>query len=84
MAVGPQGGFDVLVTKPFGHRENRGAVVDEKRSVRVPLRYNYDKPEKPRISRALKKVCFSKNERHTFFICSKNRSSIAEKKNPSS
>ena len=37
-------------------------------------------PKKQGISRALKKVCFSKNERHTFFICSKNRSSIAEKK----
>ena len=28
------------------------AHINQKRNVRMPLRYNYGKPEKPRISRA--------------------------------
>ena len=42
---------DVRVTKVFRYIEQRDVLVDEDAGEGVPLRYNYDKPEKPRISR---------------------------------
>ena len=70
VAVGPQGGFYVLVAQPFGHQKNGGAAVDEERGVGVPLRYNYDKPEKPRRIKGFEVFSlvfssFSKPKNHT-------------------
>ena len=38
--------------QPFLHILERKAVAQQKAGAAIPLRYNYDKPEKPRISRA--------------------------------
>ena len=43
---------DLCVTQPLGDRYTVHAVEVKHRGHGVPLRYNYDKPEKPRISRA--------------------------------
>ena len=42
---------DAFVSDALGDGDGGEAHFDEQRNVRVPLRYNYDKPEKPRISR---------------------------------
>ena len=44
---------DVDALMPHALRDGQGgkAHVDQQTDVAVPLRYNYDKPEKPRISR---------------------------------
>ena len=42
---------DVAVPKPFLNLLQRHAVGQQQAGAAVPLRYNYDKPEKPRISR---------------------------------
>ena len=47
----PIGDFDALVSNPVGNGNRREAYINEQTDVAVPLRYNYDKPEKPRISR---------------------------------
>ena len=47
----PIGDFDALVSNPVGNGNRREAHINEQTDVAVPLRYNYDKPEKPRISR---------------------------------
>ncbi len=39
---------DALMTQPVGNGRGREAHVNQKRYRAVPLRYNYDKPEKPR------------------------------------
>ncbi len=41
-----------LCPQPFLHILERKAVAQQKAGAAIPLRYNYDKPEKPRISRA--------------------------------
>jgi len=41
----------VEVTKHTGYRFHVYAILQRQRCECVPLRYNYDKPEKPRISR---------------------------------
>ena len=41
----------VEMTEHTGHSFHVYAVLERQRCERVPLRYNYDKPEKPRISR---------------------------------
>ena len=46
------GNINTFVADPVGNSNRRKALVDQKTDVAVPLRYNYDKPEKPRISRA--------------------------------
>ena len=43
---------NALVSHTICDRYRLIALIYQKRNVRVPLRYNYDKPEKPRISRA--------------------------------
>ena len=48
MAVCAEGGLDVLMAQALAHKQDRAAQVNEERGVGVPLRYNYDKPEKPR------------------------------------
>lgn len=45
------GDVNAFVTDTIRNSSCGEAHVDEQRDVRVPLRYNYDKPEKPRISR---------------------------------
>ena len=46
------GDVDAFMPDALGDGDGGKAHFDEQRNVRVPLRYNYDKPEKPRISRA--------------------------------
>ncbi len=48
MAVYAEGRFDVLVAQALAHQQDRSIKPDEQGGVGVPLRYNYDKPEKPR------------------------------------
>lgn len=43
--------LNTFVTHPIRNRDSREAHINEQTDVAVPLRYNYDKPEKPRISR---------------------------------
>ena len=43
--------LNVAVSHPFLHILEVAAVVQKQTGAAVPLRYNYDKPEKPRISR---------------------------------
>ncbi len=42
---------DVAVTKPLLNLFQTHAIGIEQAGAAMPLRYNYDKPEKPRISR---------------------------------
>ena len=51
VGVGAKGKPCVEVTEHTGHRFHIHAILQCQRCERVPLRYNYDKPEKPRISR---------------------------------
>lgn len=44
-------GFYVLMPQPVSNQQWGKTLFNQKGSVGVPLRYNYDKPEKPRISR---------------------------------
>lgn len=43
---------DVAVTEPLLDLLQAHAIGIEQTGAAMPLRYNYDKPEKPRISRA--------------------------------
>ena len=45
-------GADVTVAEPLLNLFQTHAVGIEQAGAAMPLRYNYDKPEKPRISRA--------------------------------
>ena len=45
------GDVDAFMPDTLGNGDGGKAHFDEQRNVRVPLRYNYDKPEKPRTSR---------------------------------
>ena len=40
-----------LMPDSVSNRQSGESHVDQQRYMTVPLRYNYDKPEKPRISR---------------------------------
>ena len=42
---------DIAVPQPLLNLFQRNAVRKKQTCATVPLRYNYDKPEKPRISR---------------------------------
>ena len=44
--------IDTFVSYPVSDGYRRISHFNQKRNMAVPLRYNYDKPEKPRISRA--------------------------------
>ena len=51
MAVDVRRGADVAVTQPFLDLLHGHVVCQQQRGAAMPLRYNYDKPEKPRTSR---------------------------------
>ena len=51
VGVGSQRETCVEMAKHTGYRFHVYAVLERQRCECVPLRYNYDKPEKPRISR---------------------------------
>ena len=48
MAVDVRGHLDVRVTEPLLHVLQTVALRQQHAGAGVPLRYNYDKPEKPR------------------------------------
>ena len=51
VGVGAEGKARVVVAQRTGQRLDVHAVLEGQRGEGVPLRYNYDKPEKTRISR---------------------------------
>ena len=51
VSVGAEGKARVVVAQRTRQRLDIHAVLEGQRGEGVPLRYNYDKPEKPRISR---------------------------------
>ena len=51
VGVGAEGKARVVVSQRTGQRLDVHAVLEGQRGEGVPLRYNYDKPEKPRITR---------------------------------
>ena len=51
MAVNIRRRADVAVAQPLLDLLQRHIVRQKQRGAAMPLRYNYDKPEKPRISR---------------------------------
>ena len=51
MGVDVRRGGEVAVTQPLLNVLEGYAVGQQQAGTAVPLRYNYDKPEKPRISR---------------------------------
>ena len=51
MGVGAEREACVEVAKHTGYRFHVYAILERQRCECVPLRYNYDKPEKPRTSR---------------------------------
>lgn len=70
MPIRPKGGLDVFMTQPLTHQDNGSAQVDEEGGMGVPLRYNYDKPEKPRRIKGFEVFSlvfssFSKPKNHT-------------------
>ena len=70
MAVDVQGGAGLGVTQQARHRSNIHALGDEHAGIGVPLRYNYDKPEKPRRIKGFEVFSlifssFSKPKNHT-------------------
>ena len=48
----PVSNLHAFVSHTIANGNSGIAHVDKQGNVAVPLRYNYDKPEKPRISRA--------------------------------
>ena len=70
MGVDVQGGFNVAVTEIFLHFFRLHAAVVQNACRAVPLRYNYDKPEKPRRIKGFEVFSlifssFSKPKNHT-------------------
>ena len=51
MGIGGKGESGAAMTQHAGYSLDIDSVLQGKGSEGVPLRYNYDKPEKPRISR---------------------------------
>ena len=51
VGVGAESEARVIVSQCAGQRLDVHTVLEGQRGEGVPLRYNYDKPEKPRISR---------------------------------
>ena len=51
VGVGAESEARVVVAQRTGQRLDVHTVLEGQRGEGVPLRYNYDKPEKPRISR---------------------------------
>lgn len=70
MAVDVRRGADVAVTKPLLNLFHGHVVCQQQRGATVPLRYNYDKPEKPRRIKGFEVFSlvfssFSKPKNHT-------------------
>lgn len=70
IGVGPQGETRVEVAKYGGHCFHIHTVLQGRGSEGVPLRYNYDKPEKPRRIKGFEVFSlvfssFSKPKNHT-------------------
>ena len=62
--------LNTFVTHPIRNRDSREAHINEQTDVAVPLRYNYDKPEKPRRIKGFEVFSlifssFSKPKNHT-------------------
>ena len=53
MCVNIGSGADVAVPQPFLNLLQAHTIGIEQTGTAMPLRYNYDKPEKPRISRVV-------------------------------
>ncbi len=51
VAVGVHGGLYPFVSQAFCNQKRCAAHINQQTGMGMPLRYNYDKPEKPRISR---------------------------------
>ena len=51
MTVGVHSGLYLFMPQTFGNQERCAAHINQQTGMGMPLRYNYDKPEKPRISR---------------------------------
>ena len=51
MAVDVGGGADIRMTHPVLYVFQGEALIQQEAGAGMPLRYNYDKPEKPRTSR---------------------------------
>ena len=51
MSVGSKGESGAAVTQHTGHGLDIDPILQGEGGKCVPLRYNYDKPEKPRIAR---------------------------------
>ena len=51
MRVDIRCGGNITVAQPFLNLFHRNTLFQQQAGTGVPLRYNYDKPEKPRISR---------------------------------
>ena len=54
MRVNAHRGINIRVTEKLLRRKNAYASLKQHRRIAMPLRNNYDKPEKPRISRVLR------------------------------
>ena len=70
MAVDVRRGADVAVTQPFLDLLHGNIVGQQQRGAAMPLRYNYDKPEKPRRIKGFEVFSlvfssFSKPKNHT-------------------
>ena len=70
MGIDIEGRADIAVTQPALDSLNVDAMFDHQGSRRVPLRYNYDKPEKPRRIKGFEVFSlifssFSKPKNHT-------------------
>ena len=70
MAVDVRGHLDVRVTEPLLHVLQAVALRQQHAGAGVPLRYNYDKPEKPRRIKGFEVFSlvfssFSKPKNHT-------------------
>ena len=51
MTVGVHSGLYLFMPQTFGNQKRCAAHINQQTGMGMPLRYNYDKPEKPRISR---------------------------------
>ena len=51
VAIDVGGGLDIAMPHPLLNVFQTETLIQKQTCVAVPLRYNYDKPEKPRISR---------------------------------
>ena len=62
--------FNAFMSYTVGNRHRRKSHIDQQTYVAVPLRYNYDKPEKPRRIKGFEVFSlvfssFSKPKNHT-------------------